>query len=1204
MRVQQRKTKHTPTYLLELMEQRLLLSTSIPGLPAGWVASHPFQPTNTITIDGVVKPDSSASPEGLTPGQMTGAYGVNDITFGGVAGNGAGETIAIVDAYDYPTAFTDLQAFDTQFGLPDPPSFTKLNQNGQAAPLPGVDNTSPKGDDWEVEESLDIEWAHSIAPGANIILFEANSAGNDLYTADAAAARTPGVSVISNSWGGDEFSGESSFDSIFLTPAGHQGDTFVFAAGDSGAFDTDTGTIAPNYPASSPNVVSVGGTTLNVTGATYQSESVWGDGDLSGFNGGGGGGISGIEAKPQYQKFLVPTSTTLRSYPDVAMDADPATGVPIYDTYDFGTAEPWAQFGGTSLACPMFAALVSIANQGRVLAGGTTLDGTTQTLPRIYTEPYADFHDITSGSNGFAATVGYDLGSGRGSPIANLLVPDLAYNYIGYHAFEDTNIDGVQEDGEAGIPGTTATLYTVGADGIVGTGDDVLVGSTTTDAYGLYEFSNVTPGTYYVHFVMPVGYSISPITGTGAAGTNSTADPITGDTGPITMGVNTEYNLANVGAYHQTISIDDASVVRPHSGVAPLVFTVTLAPINLNTTTVTYTTVDGTATVANDDYIPVTGTLVFPPGTTQENITVDAVGNLVIENNVTFTVNTTIPPGFFNLKNVGVGTIINSNFPAVAVSTPATQTRSATATLLFPFVVTLSAPAPFEVDVPYTTQDLTAIGGVDYVATSGTLVFPAESTTPQTIEVSVNPGTNRQLDKTFELILQASPTITLGTPSVSVGTILTNAPPGVNADPAEVTESLTGITYLPFTVDVAPSLTGTVTVDYATSNGTAIAGVDYKAVSGTLTFSPGRIQQTVYVPVFQQFIPQQDKTLTFTLSNPVGNILLIDPVVTGTIHYVSLVAIPFSAHQKAVYTDSLNQVVTVSMKGPGTGDVVFLGSSSSATNAYEITVDGTTNTTGVTMKVAGGKQTSLTDIIADTPLGSIDAKTTNITSLINIAGSLDSLDIGYVAGANITIGGGSSGQSVALTFNRFVNGFITSDIPIRSITAGAYLNTTGGEITITAPSVGPVKVKGNFGGTIISSNIASLTVGGTIEGGGIVASGKIGSVTAASIVNSTFYAGVNDDVTALPATEADFASTSSSIKSIKVNGGVFSDTQISGWSVGSVSSAATTAAGGTVNISGNSIGKVKAAGAASHKLVQVSNPTTDTAVGNVVVDVV
>ena len=199
------------------------------------------------------KPNAGGStvPYGLTPGQMRSAYGVEDIEFGNIVGDGAGQTIAIVDAYDYPTALSDLNAFSSYFGLPTfnagtgSPTFTKYNQNGSTSNLPGDDTSDPAGDDWETEESLDIEWAHSIAPDANIDLVEGNSdTDTDLFTADATAATLPGVSVVSNSWSESEFLGENSQDANFNVT----GVTYLYSSGDGGS---GAGT---QYPAASPDV--------------------------------------------------------------------------------------------------------------------------------------------------------------------------------------------------------------------------------------------------------------------------------------------------------------------------------------------------------------------------------------------------------------------------------------------------------------------------------------------------------------------------------------------------------------------------------------------------------------------------------------------------------------------------------------------------------------------------------------------------------------------------------------------------------------------------------------------------------------------------------------------------------------------------------------------------------------------------------------
>jgi hypothetical protein len=187
--------------------------------------------------------------------------------------------------------------------------------------------------------------------------------------------------------------------------------TYLFATGDNGA--------GAQYPATSPDVLAVGGTTLTLgAGNTYGSESAWS---------GGGGGISADESIPSCQVGKINgVSTTNRAEPDVSMDASPSSGVPIYDSYDFGASTPWATYGGTSLATPMWAGIIAIANQGRAIAGVGSLGGATQTNQLIYNLPSSDFHDITTGSNGYSAGPGYDLATGIGTPIANLLVPSLA----------------------------------------------------------------------------------------------------------------------------------------------------------------------------------------------------------------------------------------------------------------------------------------------------------------------------------------------------------------------------------------------------------------------------------------------------------------------------------------------------------------------------------------------------------------------------------------------------------------------------------------------------------------------------------------------------------------------------------------------------------------------------------------------------------
>jgi hypothetical protein len=387
------------------------------------------RPDGTIAPVAAVSADAgSGSPSGYTPQQIRAAYGFGQITFGSIAGDGAGQTIAIVDAYDDPGLVdsstanfgtSDLAQFDRQFGLPDPPSFTKLNEAGNPSPMPGTDPAGPgsTGGQWEYEEAMDVEWAHALAPAASIVLVEANSNGNsDLYTAIGVADHLAGVSVVSLSWGGPEFSSEASSDQSLQTPGGHQGVTFVASSGDAGA--------PGNYPAFSKNVLAVGGTALQLNAdGSIQSETAWS---------GSGGGISADESEPSYQKGV--QSTGHRTIPDAAFDASSSTGVSVYDSYDNTGGGPWVTMWGTSLGAPAWAALVTVADQGRVAAGGTTLDGPSQTLPALYSLASADFHDITSGGNGsFNASSGYDEVAGLGTPVANLLAPGLAFYGMSDH---------------------------------------------------------------------------------------------------------------------------------------------------------------------------------------------------------------------------------------------------------------------------------------------------------------------------------------------------------------------------------------------------------------------------------------------------------------------------------------------------------------------------------------------------------------------------------------------------------------------------------------------------------------------------------------------------------------------------------------------------------------------------------------------------
>ena len=357
------------------------------------------------------------------PQEMETAYGFSTLyTRSTHQYDGTGQTIAIIDASKDTTISSDVNSFVSYYNSNYSSSYqlpainlAVLNQSG-TTDLSGIPQASLS----QIQEtSLDVEYAHAIAPKANIVLVEANSLSfADLNAATVMAANRTGVSVISMSYGSPEFSGENTLDSTYTQPgSGHVGVTYVASSGDNAYV---------SYPAASPHVLSVGGTslTLNANG-TYASESAWT---------GSGGGVSTQETEPTYQ--LGVQKTGFRTIPDVSYDADPNTGVSVFATDPSSNTLYAYGIGGTSAGAPQWAGLIALANEGRVQNGLGTLTSD-EALSMLYavvgTPLYAQlFHDVTSGSNsdGVTAGTGYDEVTGLGTPIAYNVVDYLAGNIL------------------------------------------------------------------------------------------------------------------------------------------------------------------------------------------------------------------------------------------------------------------------------------------------------------------------------------------------------------------------------------------------------------------------------------------------------------------------------------------------------------------------------------------------------------------------------------------------------------------------------------------------------------------------------------------------------------------------------------------------------------------------------------------------------
>ena len=370
-----------------------------------------------------------------SPQEIRNAYRLTALLDAGYTG--AGQTIIIIDSFGSPTIQQDLSTFDAGYGLPAPPSFAVL------APL-GTVSFDPSNSDqvgWAFETTLDVEWAHALAPGARIVLLTSPVSETEgvqglpefLQLEQYALDHHLGK-IISQSWAATENTlfdpaGQqviADFERFYLRAA-LENVTVLASSGDWGSANKDISynyytfpTV--NFPASSPLVTAVGGTTLYAdTDGNYQSETVWNNG-----HGASGGGLSQYFFEPLYQ-YLLPASVQKklnhhRGIPDVAYNADPNTPILVYES--FVQSSGYYIIGGTSEGAPQWAGIVADANQ----LAGHPLGFLNQ---RLYLLRGKGFHDVTVGNNsfvgvpGYNATPGWDLATGWGSPDVSTLLREL-----------------------------------------------------------------------------------------------------------------------------------------------------------------------------------------------------------------------------------------------------------------------------------------------------------------------------------------------------------------------------------------------------------------------------------------------------------------------------------------------------------------------------------------------------------------------------------------------------------------------------------------------------------------------------------------------------------------------------------------------------------------------------------------------------------
>ncbi len=339
-----------------------------------------------VRLDESAQPFASASPSGYVPADLQNAYALPSAT------GGSGQTIAIVDAFDDPNAESDLAVYRSTFGLPPCTTangcFKKVDQNG------GTSYPRPNRG-WALEISLDVQMASAICPNCRIVLVEAASNSFANLTTAVDTAYRLGANVISNSYGGAEFSGETSYETHF----NHPGVAITVSSGDGG--------YGVEYPAASQFVTAVGGTTLSRAAVTTSNPRGWTETAWSG----AGSGCSAYITKPSWQ--LDPGCSN-RAVADVSADADPNTGVAVYDTFKYQGQSGWFVVGGTSVSAPVIGSVYALAGN----AASTTYGS----------QPYAgtaSLFDVVAGSNGTCSASapylctagnGYDGPTGLGTP--------------------------------------------------------------------------------------------------------------------------------------------------------------------------------------------------------------------------------------------------------------------------------------------------------------------------------------------------------------------------------------------------------------------------------------------------------------------------------------------------------------------------------------------------------------------------------------------------------------------------------------------------------------------------------------------------------------------------------------------------------------------------------------------------------------------
>ena len=759
----------------------------------------------------------------------------------------------------------------------------------------------------------------------------------------------------------------------------------------------------------------------------------------------------------------------------------------------------------------------------------------------------AAFTVTLSAASGLAVTVNYATANGTATAPADYTAASGTLTFAAGTTTQTITVpvvgDALDEANETFVVNlstpTNATIATAQGTGTISDNDiaptlavnsvTVTEGNTgTTNAVFTVTLSAVSGLTATVNYATANGTATAPADYTAASGTltftpgttsQTITVPVVGDTldeanETFAVNLSTASNATIATAQGTgtitdndaapTLAINSISVTEGNTGTLNAAFTVTLSPVSGQTVTVNYATANGTAT-APADYTAASGTLTFAAGTTTQTINIAVVGDTLDEPNHTFVVNLSGAANATITTAQGTGTIVdNDATPTLAINS-LSVTEGNTGTVNAVFTVTLNAASGQTVTVNYTTANGTATAPADYTTKSGTLTFAAGTTT-QTISIAVVGDVVSEPSQTFVVNLSGATNATIAT-AQGTGTIVDNDTPAIAVNSVTVTEGNSGTANAVFTVTLSQTSAQTVTVNYATANGTATSPADYTAGSGTLSFAAGTTSRTINVAVVGDTLDEANETFVVNLSSPV-NSTIATAQGTGTITDNDT-APSLSVNNVTVTegnTGTVNAVLTISLSAVSgqTVTVNYATANGTATTTGDYTAtSGTatfaagTTTRTITVVVRGDTLDEANETINLNLSGAVNATIADAQGVVTITDddAAPSLSINSVSVAEGNSGtrpatftvtlSAASGQSVTVNY---ATSNLTASSTSDYIAASGTLTFAAGTTTQTIA----VSVRGDT--TSESSEIFLVTLSGAVNAG-ISSSQGLGIIT-------------------------------------------------------------------------------------------------------------